>query len=266
MGLRWPGTLAIVAVAIGISIWVSRQVPDEPTFLAPPSLVKPVLQSASEHEEGKRPHPGAGSDANPEASQLPGVEKGRSPIPENPLTTELLARDAWLTLGGFGPDEPDFDQRLRERAKRREPINAWDRFKPFRAGIYDGLIDTLGSRRKRFVFTMQVVGQQSGSALKVLWLEPSGSQNVEPARKDYSRSTSIYADEEIFQGTVSFPYDSYWRMIAPGDCQGILILHSGLYSDESSNEVHGFQGRIYCRKGLDDIYPVAQMAAASRQR
>jgi len=148
-----------------------------------------------------------------------------------------------------------------QNSKASDLRHAWVTSYPFLPGKYDMLLDTLPDKR-RLLAKVALVHPEGDESLGLISVElqyaPEGGQ---PLVLDYHAFSSRFRGSEIFKVSLAFPYDSFWRLAGAGlKCTEILVVRGGWGIPTEGRYAYRFEGRLYCRTGLERLRAIGQVA------
>ncbi len=180
----------------------------------------------------------------------------------------LTEESAWLyrPLPGreLAPLDARYDQEILAEAKEnRDATNPWreSSFKSFQvADVFQGAVHPLKNPREAIALILKL-RRKSPEPLTPQWIRAVDASGAE-VEFDYNGFTTKYVESNPYIGTLSFPYDAFWRRIDPeAECEEIALIYDTLGGNGTSPWITGFTGRVFCRNGLNDLVGIGQFSA-----
>ncbi len=190
----------------------------------------------------------------------------RSPDRDSPNTSRSHLR--WFYEPQFGKPlaiaDPGYDKLVLEEAENdRDHANPW-REKTFHAFDADRpfqiQVRPLRQPERMIIARLQIRRAEGANHLLPAWiLTPErGASAIR-----YEGFASRYAEQEVYVGILSFPFDAFWRQVDPrATCAEITLIYDGLMSRVDSKVITGFDGRVFCRNGLRELRGIAHFRAS----
>lgn len=204
------------------------------------------------------PTSGAGSTAEKEGgpiarSQLPGIKDAQRP--DSSLIGSLTSA-AWTYSNKYDLHSPSFDPQLEQEASS---VARWTPYKNLRNGIYDAVFILLSKTDVSFPLTIYLSSDVYPGLIKPVWIRWYSDEG-DPQVQDVSNFMSPFTEHEIYHKSIHFPGDAF-SMVLDGSlsCMEILAIpFMETSTDLKSIETVSF--RCYCRRGLNQITAVGQLA------
>jgi len=154
--------------------------------------------------------------------------------------------------------EQGYDTESLDFVSQRDPHDPWGE-NSFHAieveKVFGVTLFSLENPKQKIQFKLKLFRKEGSPGLNPSWIELK-------SKSHYLKFNSEFEKNEIYPGTLHFPYDSTWRQIIPNrDCKEISVIHEGTVFEGETRFIDYFDARVFCRNGLKELLGVAQLRA-----